>query len=211
MTWTAPRTWVTGETVTAALMNTHLRDNLLETCPATVTTAGDMVYADAANSMGSRLPIGSAGSLLVSSGSAPVWRAPSVDRDYGDGSVSQDFTLTTFSVSPPGLSSSTLPTVTVTTGTTALVMLATRYVLNDTAGQSVEIAYSVSGATTIAAAAGVRSGRVESGSANDLSPATVINLETGLTAGSNTFQMWTRIVGSGTGTIQYPKIVVIPL
>ncbi len=28
MAWTAPRTWVVGETVTAALMNTHLRDNL---------------------------------------------------------------------------------------------------------------------------------------------------------------------------------------
>lgn len=28
MTWTAPRTWVSGETVTAAIMNTHLRDNL---------------------------------------------------------------------------------------------------------------------------------------------------------------------------------------
>ena len=30
MAWTAPRTWVTGEIVTAALMNTHLRDNMLD-------------------------------------------------------------------------------------------------------------------------------------------------------------------------------------
>ena len=28
MAWTAPRTWVTGEVVTAAVMNTHVRDNL---------------------------------------------------------------------------------------------------------------------------------------------------------------------------------------
>lgn len=28
MAWTTPRTWVTGETVTAALMNTHVRDNM---------------------------------------------------------------------------------------------------------------------------------------------------------------------------------------
>lgn len=28
MAWTSPRTWTTGELVTAALMNTHLRDNL---------------------------------------------------------------------------------------------------------------------------------------------------------------------------------------
>lgn len=29
--WTAPRTWVAAETVTAAIMNTHVRDNLLAT------------------------------------------------------------------------------------------------------------------------------------------------------------------------------------
>lgn len=28
MAWTAPRTWTAGETVTATLLNTHLRDNL---------------------------------------------------------------------------------------------------------------------------------------------------------------------------------------
>ncbi len=28
MAWTTPRTWVVGEVVTAALMNTHVRDNL---------------------------------------------------------------------------------------------------------------------------------------------------------------------------------------
>lgn len=28
MAWTDPRTWVTAETVTAALLNTHVRDNL---------------------------------------------------------------------------------------------------------------------------------------------------------------------------------------
>lgn len=29
MAWTAPRFWVTGEMATAALLNTHIRDNLL--------------------------------------------------------------------------------------------------------------------------------------------------------------------------------------
>lgn len=28
MSWTTPRTWVTGELVTASIMNTHVRDNL---------------------------------------------------------------------------------------------------------------------------------------------------------------------------------------
>jgi len=30
MAWTSPRTWVSGEVITAALLNTHLRDNQLE-------------------------------------------------------------------------------------------------------------------------------------------------------------------------------------
>src|SRR5262245_48492280 len=29
MAWTSPRTWVAGETVTASLLNTHIRDNQL--------------------------------------------------------------------------------------------------------------------------------------------------------------------------------------
>jgi hypothetical protein len=28
MAWTAPRTWVAGEVITAAMLNTHIRDNL---------------------------------------------------------------------------------------------------------------------------------------------------------------------------------------
>lgn len=51
MSWTAPRTWVANEVVTAAIMNTHVRDNLLATVPALVTTAGDSVYATAANTL----------------------------------------------------------------------------------------------------------------------------------------------------------------
>ncbi len=42
MAWTAPRTWVTGETVTAALMNTHIKDNFLSIGPtATVVKQTD--------------------------------------------------------------------------------------------------------------------------------------------------------------------------
>lgn len=40
MAYTAPRTWVTGELVTASMMNTHVRDNFdaLKTPPAGVAT-----------------------------------------------------------------------------------------------------------------------------------------------------------------------------
>lgn len=38
MAWTAPRTWVAGETVTAALLNTHVRDDLNALTVGEVTT-----------------------------------------------------------------------------------------------------------------------------------------------------------------------------
>lgn len=42
MAWTTPRTWVAGELVTAALFNTHIRDNenALPTVTSTITTTG---------------------------------------------------------------------------------------------------------------------------------------------------------------------------
>lgn len=49
--WSAPRTWVTAELVTAAIGNAHWRDNLLETAPAKVTTKGDVVAATGANAI----------------------------------------------------------------------------------------------------------------------------------------------------------------
>ena len=40
MAWTAPRTWVTGEIVTAAHLNVHLRDNTLDLDRRTSTIQG---------------------------------------------------------------------------------------------------------------------------------------------------------------------------
>src|SRR4051812_39892788 len=49
MAWTAPRTWVTGELVTASIMNSAVRDNLTELRAGGVAMAsqaiGDLVYA----------------------------------------------------------------------------------------------------------------------------------------------------------------------
>lgn len=61
--WTAPRTWVVGEIVTAALLNTHLRDNLLESAPAKGTAAG-ILYVSAANTLALLAAAGN-GSKLV--------------------------------------------------------------------------------------------------------------------------------------------------
>lgn len=79
--WTAPRTWVVNEIVTASIMNTHVRDNLLETAPAKATTKGDVFAATAANAV-SRLAVGSNGTVLTadSAQSAGVaWGAVDID------------------------------------------------------------------------------------------------------------------------------------
>ena len=74
MAWTAPMTWVAGSTVTSALLNTHLRDNLLESGPAKVTAGGDTLYATGANAL-ARLAKGTARQFLrMNAGAtAPEW------------------------------------------------------------------------------------------------------------------------------------------
>ena len=47
MSWTSPRTWTSGELVTAALLNTHLRDNL----DFLNTAQSARVYSSAAQSI----------------------------------------------------------------------------------------------------------------------------------------------------------------
>ena len=203
MAWTAPRTWVTGETVTAALMNAQIRDNFLETSAATVTTAGDLVYADAANSMGSRLAIGVANSHLVSDGSAPVWRAIATDVD----AASNSGTTATYTslASSPWLFSAEIE-VTVTTGTAALVLFKAN-LSNDTAGSLTSLSYSVSGATTVAADDG-HMVRYESPNANDRALFGGFDLRLGLTAGSNVFTLEGK-TSANNGTIHRPEIAVI--
>lgn len=73
--WTAPRTWTTGEIVTASILNTHVRDNLLETAVAKVTTAGDWVTASAATAL-QRTAKGTTGSAIYQGASAPAFLAP---------------------------------------------------------------------------------------------------------------------------------------
>ncbi len=205
MAWTAPRTWVTGETVTAALMNAHIRDNLLETSAATVTTAGDLVYADAANSMGTRLAIGAATTHLVSTGSAPVWRAVATDVDTGSDT---GISTTYVTLAAGGVSNWAFATeieVTVTTGTRALVLFKAE-LSNNTQGARTFLSYSVSSATTTAADDS-RAIAYEASAANDSAEFGGFDLAA-VNAGSNVFTLEGRVT-SGTGTIQRPEIAVI--
>ena len=75
MAWTSPRTWATGEVVTAALLNVHLRDNLVDldrrTSPtgsvvATSETTTATTYSDLATpGPAVTVTIGSTGKALI--------------------------------------------------------------------------------------------------------------------------------------------------
>lgn len=124
MAWTAPRTWVTNEMVTSSMMNTHLRDQLLETAPAIASTAGRLIVVDGPNSIAERLVDGH--SVATSN--------------------------TTGSTSYTDLSSAG-PTVTGTTGTRAFVWLGAQ-MSNDTAGQACFMSFEVTGASAVSPADG---------------------------------------------------------
>lgn len=64
-------TAVTGATYTAAQYNTYVRDNF--TAIWVGTTAGDLDYYTSATAK-TRLAIGTAGKILMSTGSAPSWQ-----------------------------------------------------------------------------------------------------------------------------------------
>lgn len=206
MAWTAPRTWTTAEVVTAAMMNTHVRDNFLETSAATVTTAGDLAYADAANSMGSRLAIGATGTTLISTGSAPVYRV--TDGMTGDGTytvITPPTSFSNFNVAAWG--SGTEVSVTVTTGATALVHFGARYVSHATVGENIQLSYQITGATTVTASN--LWGTVEEISvSNDQQATARSHWRTGLTPGSNKFILNGMASASNTCTVALPFIIV---
>ena len=71
---------MTGEVVTAALMNEQIKDNGLLTAPAIMTTQGDIIYASGANTPARLAKPGTPdGEVLTfaSGASAPSWAAPS--------------------------------------------------------------------------------------------------------------------------------------
>lgn len=178
MAWSAPMTAVAGSVFTAAQFNTFVRDNLNE-CPA----------AKAANP---------GGFFVTSATNEVVERMPAVDRvDVSETTTSTSFAdLTTVG-----------PSVTVTTGSMAVVALTAR-TNNNTATQPCLVGFDISGATTLAAA-DARALWQETNGVGEFNRSTAFHLLTTLSAGSNTFVAKYR-VGGGTGAFQYREISVIP-
>lgn len=122
MVWSANRTWITAELVSASIMNTFVRDQLEETAPAKATASSGFIVTDGANSVVQRTP-GQAASL----GSA-------------------NLTSTSYTTLAP------TPAVnTIQTGTKAIVGWSAG-MSNSTAGASTYLSFLISGATTASAA-----------------------------------------------------------
>lgn len=179
MAWTAPMTAVAGEIWTAAQFNANIRDNLLETMPGKATAANRIFVSNGLNTLAERVPSTATVSTTETTSSTT----------YVD--------LTT-----PG------PSVTVTTGTAAIVWAVVRTQHSSSTGEC-SWSVAVSGATTIAASdnwRGLQSG-VAAANPNRFG---VCHLFTNLTAGSNTFTIKYRTTAA-TATFLHRDIIVVPL
>ena len=102
------------------------------------------------------------------------------------------------------------PAVTVTTGTKALVIF-TALQRNTVTDKYVEMAYAVSGATTVAASGDTSSFNVATAANRPSSRFSVAAILTGLTAGSNTFTAKYRANNGGTASFAQRNITVIDM
>lgn len=179
MAWTAPMTAVAGATFTAAAFNAHVRDNLQETAPAKATAPSQLFVSTGPNAIATRVPT----SAYVGT------QESTTSTSYTD--------LTT-----------TGPSVTVTTGTIAIVAFSASQ-SNITADSACLSSVGVSGASSVLPSDtwciltdGVAAGNfVRYG---------MTHVFSGLVPGSNTFTMKYR-AGSSTARFQYREISVIPL
>lgn len=181
MAWTAPYTAIAGGVVSAADFNTHVRDNLLATEAAKALNVSGFFVATGSNTIVERLP----------------------QTDVVD---TQETTASTTYVNLATVG----PTVTVTTGTRAIVAHGGRIgPVTTGATASCKMSWAVSGATTIAASDNWAAGIVAM-STTGVVYGSRWYLATGLTPGSNTFQC-KYAVSSGTGTFMFRSLHVIPL
>lgn len=213
MAWSDPGDFTSGQILTAAQMdairealffgqatftNEAARDAAI---PATGITLQEGMRAyltaptvPAATGDTTAVPTGI---TTIYNGSAWVCVTPVASYTSATGTT----TSTSFTASLSG-SPGTNPSVTVTTGTTALVVV-TCELWNNTAGNGSIASVAISGATTVAAADAL-------GVTNAITTAVGSSrsyVATGLTAGSNTFTMQYRVGGS-TGNFRHRSLVV---
>lgn len=181
MAWTTPLTAVASTALTAAQWNASVRDNLLQTAPALATTAGSIFAVTGTNAIVQRLP----GQFAQTSG--------------------ETTTSTTYTSTLSGGAGTAGPSFPINTGVKALVSFHCRQ-STSVATTNVWTSVAVSGASTIAASDNVSTSM-------DIVSSQIFHgltyVETGLTAGVNTFAMQYRVSG-GTGTFASRRLNVVP-
>ena len=214
MAWTAPVTWLAGSTLTAAQLNEQVRDNSLAGGPIYTTEAlrdaaiptpyeGQRAYITATTIATAAGQITAIPTGLQTIYNGSVWVCVT---QVGATTNTSCSTTTTASFADPSTAGGTNPTVTLVTGTTAVVdTTSTTY--NSAGGAYSFVSFAVSGATTLAgseAASYYYSGLGAVQADIVLSKRIVI---TGLTAGTNTFTMKYK-ASSGTSNYAYRSITV---
>lgn len=182
MAWTAPATAVAGGVFTAAMWNATIRDNLNAGEAALATASAQTFVATGVNTIVAR-------------------RLSSARVDTSQTTASTTYVdLTTVG-----------PSVTVTTGTSALI-IASATMASSTANAFINVGYAVSGSTTIAATSNIAILNYREaflGGAADQVQMSGVDFLTNLTPGSNTFTL-KYSTSSGTATFVYRTLVVWP-
>jgi hypothetical protein len=172
------------------------------------TTLGDIAYRSSTANVKTRLGIGTTGQVLAVSGGVPAWTTPASSAP-ASATATVATSQTTTSDSYTDLATSG-PSVTITTGTKALVII-TAKIKNTTSTRGANVGYAVSGATTIAAADDI-SLYSQNGSATEVIQGASFAHRVTLTAGSNTFTAkYKRGDFQGTATFYDRSIIVIDL
>lgn len=179
MAWTAPMTAIANTVFTAAQFNTNVRDNLNETAPAKATIAGQIFVSTGTNAIAARLPA------------------------FASVTTNQSTASTSYvDLATPG------PSVTVTTGTRAMVFIQAQ--MENTVDTSQTFSsFAVSGASTIAAS-DANAILMDGVAANNALRFGAMTFLSTLTAGSNTFTMKYR-VGANPGSFERRHIAVVPM
>ena len=174
-------TAVANTAFTAAQFNQYVRDNLNETAPAKATGANQIFVSTGANAIAARTP----SSHFVGANETTT------STTYTD--------LTT-----------TGPTIAVGTGTRAIVIMNTQIWASGNA--TAWASYAVTGASSISGSdsRGVSTRVVTGGDANAGPRISAVQLEAGLTAGTNTFTMQYRTTAN-TARYDNRHIVIFPL
>ena len=182
MVYNAPFTAISGNVLTAAQWNSNVRDNILETVAAKTSAAGQYPVGTGTNAIAMR---------SVSSSSIATQQSTTNMTTYGD--------LATVG-----------PTVTVTTGTSALVYV-TCQTADTSLGRADFVDFAVSGATTRAATNDTAL-RFEQDT-NEFQRYTAVTHLTSLNAGANTFTMKYQVASASTSTANFMlrHLVVYPL